>query len=134
MNLTVYLYTVFLVAVNDIKGFKTSKFRRGNVNVDKVCVGNFCVFTRVGVSSITQCATVCSQTIGCDAIFFSAVNGSCTGCKKLTNLSSALAASTANVYYQLGKVFAIFGMVNFFFGTIMRHNILHTSTLIQSDC
>ncbi|KAH3771532.1 hypothetical protein DPMN_172855 [Dreissena polymorpha] len=101
MNPTVYLYAVFLIVVKDTIGFKTSKFRRGNVDVEKVCVGNYRVFTHVGVSSITQCATVCSQTIGCDAIFFSAFNGSCTGCKKLTNMSSALAASQANMYYQL---------------------------------
>ncbi|KAH3771539.1 hypothetical protein DPMN_172863 [Dreissena polymorpha] len=133
MNPTVYLYAVFLIVVKDTIGFKTSKFRRGNVDVEKVCVGNYRVFTHVGVSSITQCATVCSQTIGCDAIFFSAFNGSCTGCKKLTNMSSALAASQANMYYQLGKVFAIFGMIIVYFGTKMLHNIQHTSVLRQSD-
>ncbi|KAH3789131.1 hypothetical protein DPMN_167302 [Dreissena polymorpha] len=105
MNLIVYLYAGFLIAVKDTKGFETSKFRRGNVNVDKVCAVNYRVFTRVGVSSTTECATVCRKTNGCDAIFFSSVNGSCTGCRKLTYKSSDLVASTANVYYQLGKVF-----------------------------
>ncbi|KAH3874322.1 hypothetical protein DPMN_037564 [Dreissena polymorpha] len=130
MNLTVYLYAIYLTAVKGIQGLKTSKFLSGNIYVEKVCVGNYRVFTRVSVSSATECATVCSETIGCDAIFFSSVNVSCTGCKKLTNLSSELVASTANVFYQLGKVFAIFGMIMFYFGTTIIYKI---STYIDAQ-
>ncbi|KAH3857126.1 hypothetical protein DPMN_099726 [Dreissena polymorpha] len=101
MNLIVYLYAIVLIAVKGIQGLKSSKFLRGNINVEKVCAGNYRVFTRVGVPSATKCVNVCSETIECDAIFFSAVNGSCTGCRKLTDLSSALVAAAANVYYQL---------------------------------
>ncbi|KAH3783935.1 hypothetical protein DPMN_161885 [Dreissena polymorpha] len=101
MNLTVYLYAVFLIAVKEIKGLKTNKFLRESSNVDKVCAVNYRVFTKVGVSGTIECATECRETNGCDAIFFSSVNGSCIGCRKLIDLSSALVASTTNVFYQL---------------------------------
>ncbi|KAH3783989.1 hypothetical protein DPMN_161939 [Dreissena polymorpha] len=133
MNLTVYLYAVFLIAVKEIQGLKTYKFLSGNPNVEKVCAVNYRVFTKVGVPSTTECATECSKTNGCDAIFFSSVNGSCIGCRPLTDLSSALVASTANVFYQLGRLFAIFGMICLYFASKMLHNSF-TSTLRQSDC
>ncbi|KAH3779241.1 hypothetical protein DPMN_157041 [Dreissena polymorpha] len=133
MNLTVYLYAVFLIAVKEIKGLKTYKFLSGNANVDKVCAVNYRVFTKVGVSGTIECATECSETNGCDAIFFSSVNGSCIGCRKLTDLSSALVASTTNVFYQLRMLFAIFGMISLYFVSTMLHNSLDTSTLRQSD-
>ncbi|KAH3784137.1 hypothetical protein DPMN_162089 [Dreissena polymorpha] len=69
MNLKVYLFAVFLIAVKEIQGLKKYKFLSGNPNVDKVCAVNYRVFTKVGVSSTTECATECSKTNGCDLLF-----------------------------------------------------------------